>query len=218
MIISNLTGKVVDPKAMAAYAIEIGARVSGGTNLHTLAKGLIGQYGLTYTTTNDEAVLLEHLFTHLQKGGIAIANVGGNRPGYKGVFSDGGHYVVVAGIAQDGRIVVLDPGYYAGKFNRSGRKGKVTVSGNKCLCSMSVLGQDTANRNPGYYLFAKAGTEKEEDKVVYKTINDVPAWGKPLIQKLVTRKTLVGDGKGNLNITEDMLRILKILEVEGVIR
>lgn len=167
MIVSNLTSKTVDPKAMASFAIKIGARVSGGTDMNKLAKGLVGQYGLTYATTNDENTLIQHL----KSGGMAIANVGGDRPGYKGVFSDSGHYVVVAGIAQDGRIIVLDPGYYAGKFNKTGRVGKVTVKGNECHCAITVLVQDTSNRNPGYYLFARKEVKKEGVAVA-----DIPAW------------------------------------------
>ncbi len=167
MIVSNLTGKTVDPKAMAAYAIEKKARVSGGTDLNILGKAIAADYGLTFTTTNDEYAVL----VHLQKGGMAIANVGGDRPGYKGVFSDSGHYVVVAGIAQDGRIIVLDPGYYAGKFNKTGRVGKVTVKGNECHCAITVLVQDTSNRNPGYYLFARKEVKKEGVAVA-----DIPAW------------------------------------------
>lgn len=164
MIVSNLTSEVVDPKAMATYAIQKKARVAGGTDMHVLSKAIAADYGLTYATTNDESVLLQHL----RSGGMAIANVGGDRPGYKGVFSDGGHYVVVAGIAQDGRVIVLDPGYYAGKYNKSGRKGKVAVRGNECLCNMSVLAQDTANRSPAYWLFERK-------------VEEVPEWMKKII-------------------------------------
>ncbi len=155
MIVSNLTSKVVDPKAMATYAIQKKARVSGGTDMQVLSKAIAADYGLTYATTNDESVLLQHL----RSGGIAIANVGGNRPGYKGVFSDGGHYVVVAGIASDGKAMVLDPGYYAGKFNKFGRVGKVKVVGNVCYCDIGVLAKDTEIRKPAYYLFKNATKE-----------------------------------------------------------
>jgi len=58
----------------------------------------------------------------------------------------------------------------------------------------------------------------EEDEVIYKTINDVPDWGKPLVQKLIDRKSLAGDGKGNINLPESTLKTLAILEREGVIK
>lgn len=166
MIVSNLTDQTVFPPQMAAYAIDKKARVSGGTDMNVLAKALSADYGLPFKTTNDENLLREHL----KSGGMAVANVGGNRPGYTGVFSDGGHYVVVAGLMADGKVIVLDPGYYAGKFNLAARKGKVLVQGNHCICDMSVLAKDTENRSPAYWLF--------ERKVA-----DVPEWMKKLMVK-----------------------------------
>lgn len=164
MIVENLTGQAVPPDKMAPYARKVGARVSGGTDMNILARALAKDYGLEFKTTNDESQLLKHL----QAGGMAVANVGGNRPGYTGVFSDGGHYVVVAGLSQDGKVIVLDPGYYVGKFTKAGRKGKVLVQGNYCICSMAVLGKDTENRSPAYWLFSKE-------------VAEVPEWMKKII-------------------------------------
>lgn len=185
MIVSNLTGQVVDPKAMALFAIAHGARVNGGTDMNILSKAVSLNYGLPVTTTNDENTVL----AHLRAGGMAIANVGGNRGSYVGVLSDGGHYVVAAGIADDGRVVVLDPGYYNGKFNKAGRKGKVTVidlgRGNyQCLCDISVLRDDTANRNPAYWLFKKGGMIVAED------------WKEKIMQEAI-KEGLIEAGKHN---------------------
>lgn len=162
MIIDNLTGRQADPEAMAAYAMEKGARVSGGTDMAALAQAISADYGLTCTTTSDETELI----AHLQSRGMAIANVGGNCGGYTGVFSDGGHYIVCAGLANDGRVIVLDPGYYPGKFNLLGRRGKVEVDeSNYCYCDISVLGADTANRSPAYWLFQKEAKPVEQWKL-----------------------------------------------------
>ena len=54
--------------------------------------------------------------------------------------------------------------------------------------------------------------------MIYKTLNDVPDWGKPLVKKLMDRKSLVGDGKGNINLPESTLKTLVILEREGVLK
>ncbi len=178
MIVENLTGKVTDPKDMAAYAIKKGARVSGGTDLNVMAKAISVDYGLIFTTTSDENLLLNHL----KAGGMAIANVGGDRPGYVGVFSDGGHYIVAAGLTDDGKIIVLDPGYYVGKFNKAGRAGKVTISGNYCICDITVLAKDTENRSPSYWLFSKKG-EDEDMLTPVKIMID----GKPLSNGYVSK-------------------------------
>lgn len=112
MIVANLTGQAVDIPAFAQYCIKSGARVSGGTDMRRLAKVICRDYGMTCETTNDSGRLLEHLTA----GGMAVANVSGNRKGYTGVFSDSGHYVVVAAANGD-MLSVLDPAMYAGKYN-----------------------------------------------------------------------------------------------------
>lgn len=49
----------------------------------------------------------------------------------------------------------------------------------------------------------------------YATINDVPSSYKATIQKLMGKGILVGTGNGQLNVTEDMCRILTILDRAG---
>jgi hypothetical protein len=182
MIVENLTAHQIGPKLMATYAINKKARVSGGTDMNTLAKAISADYGLMLDIANDELVLL----AHLRKGGMAIANVGGNRTGYVGVFSDGGHYVAVAGLTDTGQIIVLDPGYYPGKFGKPGRMGKVSVSGNQCICNLSVLGKDTENRSPSYWLFERK-------------VDEVPEW----MQKIMDEAVSLGLIEANNHIPTD---------------
>lgn len=166
MIVSSLTTQEIGPVAMAEYAISIGARVSGGTDMNTLAAGICKAYGLEYSTSSDEPDLL----AHLQAGGMAIANVGGNRGGYTGVFSNGGHFIVVAKQIDDGRVAIMDPGHYMGKFNLSGRRGKVEIDGDFCYCDIDVLAEDCSNRSTRYWLFKKG-------------VNSVPDWMKKIMDE-----------------------------------
>lgn len=154
MIVENLTSHKFPVATAASYSISIGARASTGTNMGLLAKSIAAKFGLNYSTTSSEPDLL----THLKNGGMAIANVGGDRSGWQGVFSDGGHYIIVAGYNPgSGRVNVLDPGYYDGKYTKySWRKKYVTVNGRGNLsCEASILDKDCANRSPRYYLFGK---------------------------------------------------------------
>lgn len=60
--------------------------------------------------------------------------------------------------------------------------------------------------------------ESEEEEMATKVFNKVaeaPTWAKPTLQKLVDKKYLVGDDKGNLNLSEEMVRILVILDRAG---
>lgn len=193
MIVSNLTHQTVDPKAMAAFAIKKGARVDGGTDMNVLANALSKDYGLPFTTTNDEDTLV----AHLKSGGMAVANVGGNRSGYTGVFSDGGHFIVVAGLNASGEAIVLDPGYYWGKFTKMGRAGKVTVHGNQCFCKISVLAADTSNRSPSYWLFSR------------KEVDEVPEWMQKLMNEAIDLELIAKD-KHNPNDTATKWFVLAI--------
>ena len=57
---------------------------------------------------------------------------------------------------------------------------------------------------------------KEENEMIYKTLEDIPAWGKPTVKKLVNKKAIQGDENGNLNITNDLLRTLVIHDRLGL--
>ena len=52
--------------------------------------------------------------------------------------------------------------------------------------------------------------------IVYKTIENVPEWAKPTVQKLVDAEYLQGDNNGDLNLTNDMTRVLVVLDRAGV--
>lgn len=57
---------------------------------------------------------------------------------------------------------------------------------------------------------------KEENEMIYKTLEDIPAWGKSTIEKLINKKALRGDENGDLNISNDLLRTLVIHDRLGV--
>lgn len=60
-------------------------------------------------------------------------------------------------------------------------------------------------------------TNKKVDDFVkrYNSVNEVPDWAKPTIQKLIEKNLLNGNDKG-LNLSEDMLRILVINDRAGI--
>lgn len=88
--------------------------------------------------------------------------------------------------------------------------GDLSVIGHKDVMATACPGKN--------FPWAELRERLEDGEVIYKTINDVPDWGKPLVQKLIARKSLAGDGKGNINLPESTLKTLAILEREGVIK
>lgn len=53
--------------------------------------------------------------------------------------------------------------------------------------------------------------EKEELKMIYRTIQEMPDWAQPGMQQLVDAKILSGRSEDNLDVDENMMRILLIV-------
>jgi len=91
-----------------------------------------------------------------------------------------------------------------------GRYGNLAVIGHKDVMATACPGRN--------FPWADLRQRLEDEEMIYKTLNDVPDWGRPLIKKLIDRKSLAGDGKGNINLPESTLKTLVILQREGVIK
>ena len=80
-------------------------------------------YGYTETSDIQKALNL------LRNNNYVIVSCG------NGLFTTGGHYIVLVGI-EENTLKIYDPYNYTGKFNVSSRRGKVEVSGNTIYCSI----------------------------------------------------------------------------------
>ena len=121
-----------------------------GTDYKRFAPAFAEKYGLDLELTNDP----ERLRYCLRTGGAAVLHIEGDRDGYVGVFSHYGHFVAAISEERDGRIAVLDPSYFIGKYEEEGRKGLVEMkNGVVAICDMQVIVDDTAPNEPSFYLF-----------------------------------------------------------------
>lgn len=68
---------------------------------------------------------------------------------------------------------------------------------------------------PRYQAAGKPAETEEDEMVIYKTLKDVPEWGQAAVRKCILSKALQGDGKGNYNLSEDLVRTLVILDRLG---
>ena len=148
----------VTVKTMCAYAVSVGARVSGGTDESVLLKHAAKKYGFTYRTTSKNAELL----AHLKSGGVAILH-GGNS--YK-LFSDSGHFVCAVAAGRN-TVTVLDSFWYDGKYKRNAiRRNYVYVEDDGIIkTSIVQCGKATADRSPSYYLISKSGKGDNKKEV-----------------------------------------------------
>ena len=148
----------VSVKAMCAYAVSVGARVSGGTDESVLLKHAAKKYGFTYRATSKNSELL----AHLKSGGVAILH-GGNS--YK-LFSSGGHFVCAVA-AKGSTITVLDSYWYSSKYTSSAIRRNYVHVVNKGVVqtSLTQCGKATADRSPSYYLISKSGKGDNKKEV-----------------------------------------------------
>lgn len=150
MVVDHLTVHSLSVEECKQLSYDNGANRQIGTNLKILAPIVAEKFGLSCTMTSDA----EELKAHLRSGGEAIANVGGDRDGYTGLFAHVGHYIVV--VSADGdELCILDPAYHTGRYEEEGRKGKVRVNELFAYCSSEALAKDAENRTPSYYLFKR---------------------------------------------------------------
>lgn len=150
MAVEQLTVEHFTLEECRQMSYDLKANQRPGTDLKILGPAVAEKFGLSYRGTDDIAEMEQHL----RNGGLAIANSGGDREGYEGVFTHGGHYILV--ISTDGtKLCILDPALEPGKFDSEGRRGKVTVKEPFVYCSYEVLKKDCENRSPAYHLLAR---------------------------------------------------------------
>ena len=151
MLVENMTMGHLELLDCLKLSAELKANMEMGTSLKILGPAVAETFGLTFETTDS----LYELVEHLRRGGMAIANSGGDLEGYTGVFTHGGHYIAV--LSTDGKdACILDPSYKEGKYEEEGRQGKVDASAAPIVYfSLKVLEEDCANRSPAYYLFER---------------------------------------------------------------
>ena len=105
--------------------------------------------GLDY----KKATTTEELIHCLQTGGAAVVHVG-KVEGRVPLFTKGGHYMAVIGVERDGRLAILDPSYFPGKYDEEGRQGKVEMSqGVVSLCTPEILAEESSMKKTPYHLF-----------------------------------------------------------------
>lgn len=58
--------------------------------------------------------------------------------------------------------------------------------------------------------------QEEVAEVRYKKLEDVPSWGRKTIEKLITKGFLSGNSAGEINLSEDMVRMIVVNDRAGL--
>ena len=104
IVVSSLTGSIVDPVEMSAWAYENGYWCSKSGSYHSLIPGAAQAWDLP--VTGCTAAEPQRIVGALSQGTLVVALMG------KGHFTSSGHFVVLRGVTSDGKILVADPASY----------------------------------------------------------------------------------------------------------
>ena len=161
MALMNLTKYKVSLKKWTKALIKAGCRANEGTDMDAVCAFMKKKYGLAYSKTTDA----NQVAKWVKRGYGAIANVGG-----KGYFSSSGHFVYVAGMTASGKLIVLDPYYYEGKYSSTvngidrAKYFSYSASKHELYCSAKVLAADRAG---WFYLLKPTKNKKSNTATVY---------------------------------------------------
>lgn len=124
MIVSSIKGSI-NPKEMADLYVKYGYRSANQGTYWSAFKWTADVFNIGYS----ECYKLDDAIAKIKDNNYVIASCN------QGLFTYGGHFVVLIGVDEN-YIRVFDPYLYEGKFSTSTRIGKAKVSGNTVYVSI----------------------------------------------------------------------------------
>lgn len=124
MVVSSIKGNIT-PDQMAELYTKYGYRSANQGTYWSAFKWTADVFDIEYS----ECYKLDDAVAKLKDNHYIIASCN------QGLFTYGGHFIVLTGVEGD-YIKVYDPYLYNGKFDVSSRRGKATVSGNTVYVSI----------------------------------------------------------------------------------
>lgn len=190
MVVSSLVSTAT-PKDMAKLFLNNGLR------------GLEGTKDIAFSWTAKEFKLEMFETTNIDKaidilfaGGMCVAICSGG-----GVFSTGGHYVVLSYMKDSNTICVFDPYLYKNKFNTPNRKNKVTVNGNDVYITIDNFKKYSKVRK----LFCYKNPEKKyKPEVKSENIKKIQKW-----LNETYKSNIKVNGKADNNTKEALIKAWK---------
>ena len=128
IVVSTFTGRNVDPPSVCAWSVANGHRCEGNGSYHSLIPAAATHYGLKVEKLGrSSARELEH---HLSSGHLVVAIMA------RGHFTSNGHFIVLRGITESGKVLVADPASY----KRSGQEWSMSIILNEARGDASAGG------------------------------------------------------------------------------
>lgn len=124
MIVTACKGAIT-PDVMSDLFVKYGYRSANNGTYWSAFRAIADEFDIGYSETTN----FQRAIELLRNNNYVVASVG------NGLFTTGGHIIVLTAIDGD-TIKIYDPYLYAGKFETSTRRGKVTVVENTVYVSV----------------------------------------------------------------------------------
>lgn len=103
IVVSSLTDIKIDPVQMAAWAYQNNYWYPESGSLHSLIPDAAAAFGLQSEGVENVPGAGDKIIQALKSGKLVVALMG------KGQFTQSGHFIVLRGVTEDGKILVADP-------------------------------------------------------------------------------------------------------------
>jgi len=100
MVLTYLTGEAVEPPEAANYSLNNGHRVPGNGTAWTYFGAMSSDYGVN---CEESGPSVSKAYNDLSNGKVMILSMG------PGDFTSEGHFIVLRGLTDDGKVIVADP-------------------------------------------------------------------------------------------------------------
>lgn len=147
MVVTAIKGTIT-PDTMGDLFVQYGYRSANNGTYWSAFRWVADVFDIGY----QECSSLDTAVDLVRNNNYVICSVG------NGLFTTGGHFIVIVGIDGD-TLKIYDPYLYSGKFDTSTRRGKATVSGNTVYCSISNF-RNYANYK-GFFAYKHDGNVQE---------------------------------------------------------
>ena len=149
MVVSSIKGNII-PDQMAELYTKYGYRSANQGTYWSAFRWTADVFDIGYS----ECYKLDDAIAKLKDNHYIIASCN------QGLFTYGGHFIVLTGVEGD-YIKVYDPYLYNGKFDVASRRGKATVSGNTVYVSIDNF-REYANYQK-FFCFKNDRTDTKEN-------------------------------------------------------
>lgn len=146
MVVTATKGAIT-PQEMASLFVKYGYRSSNNGTYWSAFRWTADVFDIEYQETYN----LDTVVNLLRNNHYVVASCG------NGLFTNGGHFIVLIGI-EGNTMKVYDPYLYSGKFETSTRRGKATVNGNTVYVTVDNF-RNYANAK-GFFCYKHDGEVK----------------------------------------------------------